>query len=104
MSYYSADQVITRHAHIRMTGRRISAEALANAIEYGRVVYVRGAKIYVIGRKEVKAFLHKGIELADFEGVHVVCTPEGVVMTTYRNRDFRGLRPRGRRYRQRQVA
>ena len=61
----------------------------------GRVVYVRGAKIYVIGRKEVESFLRKGIELADFEGIHVVCSPEGVVLTTYRNRDFRGLRPRG---------
>ena len=73
-------------------------------LDYGRVAYVRGAKIYVIGRKEVESFLRKGIELADFEGIHVVCSPEGVVLTTYRNRDFRGLRSRGRRYRWRQMA
>ena len=84
-----------------MTTRRISQTALSAVINYGRVVYVRGAKIYVIGRKEIEAFLRKGIELTDFEGIHVVCSPEGTIMTTYRNRDFRGLRPRSRRYRQR---
>ena len=90
----------TRHARKRMTARRISATALAAVLQYGRMVYVRGAKIHVIGRKEVQALLRKGIELADFEGIHVVCSIEGSVMTTYRNRDFRGLRPRGRRRRQ----
>ena len=98
------NQVITTHARMRMTARRISQTTLAAVIKYGRVAYVRGAKIYVIGRKEVKTFLRKGIELADFEGIHVVCSPEGVVLTTYRNRDFRGLRPRGRRYYRRQAA
>ena len=95
-------QVITKHARMRMTARGISKTALSAAIDYGRVVYVRGAKIYVIGRKEVTTFLRKGVELADFEGIHVVCSPEGDVMTTYRNRDFRGLRPRGRRFRREQ--
>ncbi len=104
MSHDSAGQVITRHAHERMKARRISETALSAVLEYGRVVYVRGAKIYVIGRKEVATFLRKGIELADFEGIHVVCSPEGSIMTTYRNRDFRGLRPRGRRYHRRQAA
>lgn len=97
-------QVITTHARMRMTARRVSETALSAVLAYGRVAYVRGAKIYVIGRKEVESFLRKGIELADFEGIHVVCSPEGVVLTTYRNRDFRGLRPRGRRCRRRQMG
>ncbi len=101
MSYDCADKrrshVITTHARMRMMARRISETALSTVIKYGRVVYVRGAKIYVIGRKEVTRFLRKGIELADFEGIHVVCSSEGDVLTTYRNRDFRGLRPQGRR-------
>ena len=103
MTHDSAGQAITRHARMRMTARRISKTTLSAVLEYGRVVYVRGAKIYVIGRKEVTKFLRRGVELAEFEGIHVVCNPEGVVLTTYRNRDFRGLRPRGRRYR-RQMA
>ena len=97
-------QVITSHARMRMMARRISETALSAVMEYGRVAYVRGAKIYVIGRKEVTKFLRKGIELADFEGIHVVCSSEGDVLTTYRNRDFRGLRPQGRRRIRRQMG
>lgn len=97
-------QVITTHARMRMMARRISETALSAVMEYGRVVYVRGAKIYVVGRKEVAAFLRKGIELADFEGIHVVCSSEGDVLTTYRNRDFRGLRLQGRRRNRRQMS
>ena len=107
MSHDCADkyqsQVITTHARMRMMARRISETALSAVIDYGRIVYVRGAKIYVIGRKEVTKFLRQGVELADYEGIHVVCSTEGVILTTYRNRDFRGLRPQGRRYR-RQMA
>ena len=97
-------QVITSHARMQMMVRRISETALSAVMEFGRVVYVRGAKIYVIGRKEVTRFLRKGIELADFEGIHVVCSSEGDVLTTYRNRDFRGLRPQGRRRNRRQMG
>lgn len=108
MSHDCADkyqsQVIPPHARMRMMARRISETALSAVIDYGRVVYVRGAKIYVIGRKEVTKFLRQGVELADYEGIHVVCSTEGVILTTYRNRDFRGLRPRGRRHGRRQMA
>ena len=97
-------QVITGHARMQMMARWISETALSAVIEHGRVVHVRGAKIHVIGRREVTTFLRKGVELADFEGIHVVCSPEGVVLTAYRNRDLRGLRPRGRRYHRRQMA
>ena len=92
----------THHLCKRMTARGISETALSAVLEYGRKVYVRGAKIHVIGRKEVQAFLRKGIELADFEGIHVVCSIDGAIMTTYRNRDFRGLRPHRRHHRRRQ--
>ena len=102
MRHHRADiqqsRIITPHARMRMTARQISEAALSAVMEYGRVAYVRGAKIHVVGRREVAAFLRKGVDLADFEGIHVVCSTDGAVMTTYRNRDFRGLRPRGRRY------
>ena len=96
--------IYTHHGRKRMTARGISETALSAVLEFGRMVYVRGAKIYVIGRKEVQSFLRKDIELADFEGIHVVCSLDGAIMTTYRNRDFRGLRPRGRRHCRRQEA
>jgi len=91
-----SEVAVTDHAITRMGERGISDEAVLAALEYGRVVHTRGARIHVIGRKEVKRFGHEGVDLADCEGVHVVCTTDGVVMTVYRNFDLRGLRPFGR--------
>jgi hypothetical protein len=90
---------LTRHAWKRMTSRNLSASAVQAALECGRVAYVRGAAIFAIGRKEVKRYSLKGTDLSRYEGLHVVCTPEGTILTVYRNRDFRGLRPNRRRHR-----
>lgn len=87
---------LTHHAQQRIGARRISEKALAAALTYGRVVYTRGAKIYALGRKEVDRYDQQGIDLKDHEGIQVVCLPNDVVLTAYRNRDFRGLRPRRR--------
>lgn len=97
-------QGITKHAQRRMTARRISDTALSTVMTYGRVAFVRGAEIYAIGRKEVEVYRRQGIDLAAFEGIHVVCSLDGAVMTTYRNRNFRGLRPQCRRCHRRQAA
>ncbi|WP_459936775.1 DUF4258 domain-containing protein [Desulfonatronum parangueonense] len=83
---------ITNHAWRRMTARGISTEAVEAVLDYGRVVYTRGAAICAIGRKEVKFFSRQGINLTLYEGVQVVCSTDGAVVTTYRNQDFRGLR------------
>jgi hypothetical protein len=86
----------TKHAADRIAARRLAAGANA-ALLYGRVVRTRGAEIFVIGRKEIVRYAREGVDLSGFEGVQVVCSPAGVVLTAYRNRRFRGLRPRGRR-------
>lgn len=88
--------VFTHHAKHRMGSRRLPPEAINAALCYGRVVFTRGAEIHAIGRKEVLAWAREGIDIADYEGVQVVCTSEGVVLTVYRNRDLRGLRPKRR--------
>ena len=90
---------MTHHAWKRMTARSLPPSAVKAALEYGRVAYVRGAAIYAIGSKEVERFATEDIDLSRYEGVQVVCTPEGTILTVYRNRDFRGLRPNRRRYR-----
>jgi hypothetical protein len=83
------------HARLRTNARRFGVAAVEAALAYGRVVYIRGAEIHAIGRKEVLRFRQRGIDLRRFEGIQVVCRPGvGVVLTVYRNRDFRGLRPR----------
>ena len=89
----------TKHAWQRMTERGLSTAAIETALDYGRIVHVRGAAIFAIGKKEVAGCQSRGINISDFEGVQVVCKPNGMILTVYRNRDFRGLRPRRRHFR-----
>lgn len=89
--------IITNHAWSRMTARGIPFKAVEAAVKYGRVIHARGAEIRVIGRKEVNNFSKAGINLSSYEGIQVVCGHNGVVMTAYRNRDFKSLRSSGSR-------
>lgn len=88
---------LTRHAWERMSGRGLSPAAVRLVLNYGRAAHIRGATIYVVGRKEVERYRQDGIELSPVEGVQVVCTDSGSILTVYRNRNLRGLRPRSRR-------
>jgi hypothetical protein len=90
---HNTETCLTDHALKRMTARGLSLDAVHAVMDYGRLVYTRGAAICAIGRKEVKRFARQGIDLSRYEGVQVVCSHDGAVMTAYRNRDFRGLRP-----------
>ena len=89
---------LTKHARARMNERRVTPEAIVTVKTYGRVAHVRGAEIYAVGRKEVKHFLAEGVDLRRVDGLQVVCSPDGSVLTVSRNSNFRGLRQRsGRR-------
>lgn len=92
---------LSLHARERMVSRSISAKDMARVLEYGRCVSVRGAEIYVIGRKEVERYRREGVDLAGLDGLQVVANDAGLVYTVYRNRDFRGLKERRRHARAR---
>ena len=82
--------ILTDHAWSRMTGRGIHADSVSRALEYGRATHVRGALIFAVGRKEVARGQRQGVDLRECEGIQVVCaTDRNVVLTVYRNRDFR---------------
>jgi len=83
---------LSEHAAARMVHRNISSELIDSVVEYGRMVFTRGAVVHAIGRKEVEQYLEEDLNLSDCEGVQVVCSMEGVVLTAYRNQSFRGLR------------
>lgn len=83
---------LTQHASERMIHRCISSEVIESVIDYGRVIYTRGAIVHAIGRKEVERYRHENIDISACEGVQVVCSKEGTVLTVYRNQSFRGLR------------
>jgi hypothetical protein len=96
---------LTEHARRRMDARRIAAEAVAATLRFGRRVHVRGAVIYAIGKREARKWARRGVNLSRHEGLQVVCSHEGAVLTVYRNRELRGLRPhRHRRNSRRRAA
>lgn len=98
------DYDLSRHAWERMSGRGLSPDAIRCVINFGRVAYIRGATIYAVGRKEIERFGRDGIDLSDVEGVQVVCSDSRVIITAYRNHDFRGLRSQRNRRRYRRAA
>ena len=83
---------ISAHARAQMDARSVSSDALSSAFKYGRMSRTRGARIYAIGRKDVRYYRAHDIDLGRFEGIHVVESADGTVLTVYRNRDLRGLR------------
>jgi len=88
---------LTQHAQQRMDMRGFSSSDVKRVLLYGRRAHVRGAIIYAVGRKEIAQCTEFGIDLSDLDGLQVVCSNDGAIMTVYRNRDFRGLRPKRRR-------
>lgn len=87
--------VITEHAERRMCGRRINTEMVNLVIAYGRIVHTKNAQFHVVGRREVEKYCKIGIDLRKVEGIHVVIGNEAqdaVIITVFRNNDFRGLR------------
>ena len=88
--------LVTHHARERMNQRCITDEAIRTAIDCGRELHLRGALIYAVGRREIEFFQRQGLDLSAFDGIQVVCDKTGRIITTYRNRDFRGLRMRRR--------
>ena len=84
----------TEHADRRANARRLRRQAVFAVLEFGRRIYTRGAMICAIGSREVRRFALLGIDLSKFEGIQVVCDPDGTLITAYRNRDFSRLRPK----------
>jgi hypothetical protein len=46
----------------------------------------------------VARYSREGIDLTDAEGIHVLLQSDGAVVTTYRNRDLRAIRPSKRKH------
>lgn len=91
------DYALTLHAKQRMGMRGFSISDVNLVLLYGRRIHVRGAVIHAVGRKELVQCAEFGIDLSSMDGLQVVCSNTGSIMTVYRNRDFRGLRPKRRR-------
>ena len=81
------------HAQYREGQRGISKKQVMLAYIYGRVIRSRRAVYRVIGKKEIKKFGNIEPELKKMNGVQLVMSATGTVLTAYRNRDLRKVRP-----------
>lgn len=91
---WSVDELsMSQHAAIRVSSRRLPSEAMEVVFRYGREVHTRGAVVFVVGRKEVHLAHRRGLDLTKFEGVHMVCSVEGIVLTAYRSSNLKALKP-----------
>ncbi len=83
--------IVTAHARTRMSQRAIRPEILRLAMIFGREVHAANAVFVVVGRREVSEARVDGIDINDLEGIHVVCSRGGDVITVYRDRTLRAL-------------
>jgi len=95
VTYFDDDYMphLTHHARSRMGSRHIKPTDVAIVMDYGRSYYVRGAVIYVMGRREVISCRNDRMISDNIKGLQVVCAPDNdTVITVYRNNDLRPLR------------
>lgn len=85
----------TEHARARLAQRGISEEMIHLVFEYGREIFTKGALYMVIGRREVRFHAARGVDISRLEGIHLLCPTSayGKVVTAYRNRNLRGVKP-----------
>lgn len=84
---------ISNHAEFRMNQRGICQESIELVLEFGRQIYARRAIFYVIGRKEIAKHADIEPKLKLLEGLQVVSASDGTVLTAYKNKNLRGIRP-----------
>lgn len=83
---------MSRHALHRMYERGLSLEDIEGVLTHGQAVYDRGAITFRIGRRVAALIRAEGVAADHLEGLHVVASTDGTIVTVYRNHDFR--RPR----------
>ena len=83
--------LLTVHARTRMSQRAIRPDIIRLAMLFGREVHAANAVFVAVGRREVCAARIDGIDIDDLEGITVVCSRSGCVMTVYRDRTLRAL-------------
>lgn len=90
-------QGLTTHAAVRMQQRGIRPAAVQAALIYGRRIHAKGVTFCVLGRKEVQRGAEQGLDLQDLEGLQVLVSQDGAVVTVYRNRDLHAIKATPRR-------
>jgi len=90
---FKEEFTLTHHAKTRMDGRGIASHTIQMVLEFGREIRAKGAIFHVIGKWEIQQFQKLEPRLKDLEGVQVLTTEDGRVITAYRNRNLRQIKP-----------
>jgi len=80
-----------------MCQRGLSIDKIQRVLLYGEPVYDRGSLCFRVGKRVIAQYGKRGIDIRDLGGLHVITTDEGLIVTVYRNRDFRRTRKTRRR-------
>ncbi len=83
----------SQHAQIREKQRGISQKQVLLAYQYGRMIHSRRAVYHVIGNKEIEKYGLIEPELKEMNGIQLVMSSNGTVLTAFRNKDLRKVRP-----------
>lgn len=86
--------LFTAHAQHRCRTRSIRHDAVEAVLDFGYRRLRRGAEIYTLRWRDVRHWEAAGYELSRYEGVEVVCSHDGRIITVYRNRNPRAVKDR----------
>ena len=74
--------IITNHAQKRMFGRKITQDMIDTCLSYGNVIYRTGIRFISLTRKSIEKYTLD----PSLEGLNVLLSQDGVVITTYKNK------------------
>ncbi|MFY9180161.1 MAG: hypothetical protein WAO12_10360 [Venatoribacter sp.] len=81
----------THHAITRASQRNITAAMISATLRFGRKTYQRGALFFSVGKKEIEKHSHKYALLNKMEGIHLVMSQTGEIITVYRDKTFKSI-------------
>ena len=92
MNFEQLSLGFSKHAVKRSSQRGIKPRHVANILKFGRKKHQNGAVYYSIGRREVDKYKSICPGLKEMNGMHLVTSLNGAVITLFRNKDFRLIR------------
>jgi hypothetical protein len=88
---------LTKHANQRMSQRGIHLKQVLGVLKYGRIIHSRRARFYVLGKRDVDDLAKQCIDVRDIENIQVLVDEKSnVILTAYKNKNFRQIRPKHR--------
>lgn len=83
------ERIYSLHADKRAIQRGVKKSMVKDILSFGRKNYQNGAIYYSIGRKEIDKYQQICPALKKMNGMHVICSHSGVIITMFRNQSFK---------------